>query len=551
MLLRFIVFSLLVVWVCGDCSVTAAPVWSNTHTVKGILYIPYAEIEEPFYAWYDGPSKQSRIDYYGDMVKTYQLSTTGSYGTSLKIAPVTTEAEKNAKTCLQVNGTQDYHIKPQIILPDLTNFECTGEETIRGILTETWGLTETIGQKVNKYRMWLYYKDNPDNEDIKIAIPVRYEMRGFNSLLGSHYDHYYLEYEDFDSDPIPADTFKIDPNMTCSAFPGPGDKHIYTFNPMAEFVRPEKTTHVDFEFDKFTHKHRRRYRNETELAARKEIFRQNVRLIHAVNRQNRGYTLAVNHLADKNPAELKALRGRTYSGGYNGGAPFPYKNIKKGNLPDQWDWRLYGAVTPVKDQSVCGSCWSFGTVGTIEGALFLHNGGKLQRLSQQALIDCSWGFGNNGCDGGEDFRSYQWMLKHGGIPTEEDYGPYLGQDGYCHADKVPKVAKITGYVNVTTNDENALRLAIFKQGPISVAIDASQRTFSFYSNGVYYEPKCGNKVDELDHAVLAVGYGTINGANYWLVKNSWSNYWGNDGYVLMSSKNNNCGVMTTPTYVTM
>lgn len=125
------------------------------------------------------------------------------------------------------------------------------------------------------------------------------------------------------------------------------------------------------------------------------------------------------------------------------------------------------------------------------------------------------------------------------------------QDGYCHADKVPKVAPITGWVNVTTNDENALKLAIFKHGPISVAIDASHRTFSFYSNGVYYEPKCGNKEENLDHAVLAVGYGTINGKDYWLIKNSWSTYWGNDGYVLMSAQDNNCGVMTTPTYVTM
>ncbi|XP_074042296.1 digestive cysteine proteinase 1 [Leptinotarsa decemlineata] len=526
------------------------PIWSQTYAVKGVLHIPYAEIDEPFYGWYDGPSKQSRIDYYGDMVKTYQLGSEG-YGTSLKIAPITTENEINVRTCLEVNGTEENKIEPQSILPSLEGFECVGEETIDGVETEKWTLTQTIGQKVNKYTMWIVYKPNPDNYTSKIAVPLRYEMRGFNSLLGSHYDHYYLEYDLYDISDIAPSTFRIDSNFTCSSFPGPGDKHIYTFNPMAEFIRPEKTGHLDFEFDKFTRKHRKQYINEKEHTLRKEIFRQNIRFIHSVNRQNRGYSLTVNHLADKTETELKSLRGKKYSGEYNGGKPFPYKTINTKSLPSQFDWRIFGAVTPVKDQSVCGSCWSFGTVGAIEGAYFLKNGGNLVRLSQQALIDCSWGFGNNGCDGGEDFRAYKWMLKHGGIPTEEDYGPYLGQDGYCHADKVSKVAKITGWVNVTTNNENALRLALVNHGPISVAIDASHRTFSFYSNGVYYDKECGNKEENLDHAVLAVGYGTINGKDYWLIKNSWSNYWGNDGYVLMAAKDNNCGVMTTPTYVTM
>jgi len=112
-------------------------------------------------------------------------------------------------------------------------------------------------------------------------------------------------------------------------------------------------------------------------------------------------------------------------------------------------------------------------------------------LAFQALVDCSWGFGNNGCDGGEDFRVYQWMMKHGGIPTEESYGPYLGADGYCHLENATIAAPIKGYVNVTSGDLDALKVALFKHGPISVAIDASHKSFSFYANGVYYEPKCG------------------------------------------------------------
>jgi C1A family cysteine protease len=162
----------------------------------------------------------------------------------------------------------------------------------------------------------------------------------------------------------------------------------------------------------------------------------------------------------------------------------------------------------------------------------------MTRLSQQALVDCSWGFGNNGCDGGEDFRSYQWIMKHNGIPTEDSYGNYLGIDGFCHVDDPTTVMalQIQSYGNVTSGDLDALKVAIAKHGPVSVGIDAAHKSLSFYSDGVYFEPECGNTLDDLDHAVLAVGYGEINGQKYWLIKNSWSNYWGNDGYVLMRQK---------------
>ena len=173
----------------------------------------------------------------------------------------------------------------------------------------------------------------------------------------------------------------------------------------------------------------------------------------------------------------------------------------------------------------------------------------LYRLSQQSLVDCSWGFGNNGCDGGEDFRVYQFMMAHGGITREDQYGPYLGNDGYCHLNDTKPVFSIKGYVNVTSGSNEALKVALARQGPISVGIDASHKSLSFYSNGVYYEPACNNTADGLDHAVLAVGYGEIKGEKYWLIKNSWSTYWGNDGYVLMAQKDNNCGVATAATYV--
>ena len=97
-------------------------------------------------------------------------------------------------------------------------------------------------------------------------------------------------------------------------------------------------------------------------------------------------------------------------------------------------------------------------------------------------MDCSWGFGNNACDGGEDFRVYQFMLKHGGIPTEDSYGPYLGNDGFCHMNdsNIEIGFQIKGYVNVTSGDLDAMKVAIAKHGPLSIGIDASHRSLSFY-----------------------------------------------------------------------
>jgi C1A family cysteine protease len=541
-------------WIGLLCLVASAvadeppPSFGTAYYTQGVLNIPYAELTEPFTAFYDGDSGSSRIDYYGDMVQTLQLSGMGDYGSSLKIAPVTTDTVLNSKTCLQVNGSKEEKIMPQSILPDLTGFKNVGTEVVDGLVCEKWKKVDTVGEKISKYTMYVRWKKSPKNPKISRPFPVKYEMKGYNSLLGSHYDHYYVTYSSFSYDrPSPA-VFEIHLNMSCTHFPGPGVDHVYTFNPMKEFIDHHET-HVNNAWDDFKGKHSKEY-DQSEHSLRKEIFRQNIRFIHSKNRANLGFSLSVNHLADRTDNELKALRGKKYTPGYNGGSPFPHDGIKDADLPEQFDWRLFGAVTPVKDQSVCGSCWSFGTTGAIEGAYFVKTG-HLLRLSQQALIDCSWGYGNNGCDGGEDFRSYQWMMKHGGIPMEAEYGGYLGQDGYCHIDKTQLVAPITGYVNVTSGDETALKFAIVNKGPISVAIDAAHKAFSFYSNGVYYDTECKNSVDGLDHAVLAVGYGTLNGHPYWLVKNSWSNYWGNDGYVLMSRKDNNCGVMTTPTYVTM
>ncbi|KAJ6663430.1 hypothetical protein lerEdw1_009509 [Lerista edwardsae] len=516
------------------------PDFGVIYHVKGVINLPYAEIEEPFEAWYNLTGNKSRIEYYNGQVVTLQLGFVEPHGVMFKLTPQTTEKVVNAETCFQVNGTKEAHVKPQSVFPDLTGFKPIKEEYYKGIYCNVWQNITYKGRKKNVYTMWV------TNSSCGVS-PVHYEMRGFNSLLGSHYDKYEIDYSDF-SNSFPESIFVLKSNETklCSEMSGASLEHHIMANPMADFVggQDDRAHQV---FHQYRKKFGKDYDTETEMEHRKNTFTHNMRFVHSKNRANLPYKLALNHLADLTQEEMAVMRGKLRSTTPNKGKPFPEEMYVGLILPESMDWRLYGAVTPVKDQAVCGSCWSFSSTGALEGALFLKTG-QLMSLSQQVLIDCSWGFGNYACDGGEEWQAFEWVLKHGGIPTTESYGSYKGQNGYCHYNQSHFVAKLSGYVNVTSGNITALKAAIYKHGPVSVSIDASHKTFSFYSSGVYYEPKCKNKKGELDHAVLAVGYGVLQGELYWLIKNSWSTYWGNDGYILMSMKDNNCGVATDATY---
>jgi len=519
------------------------PKWPERVYAEGYLSLPYAELSEPFTSWYDAKTKRSRIDYYGGMSKTIQRGDQGDNGIHYMIAPMTNEVVRNKISCFALNGTSDAPVGPQQILPDITNFTYIGEKQYNSIQVNVWEYRFNNGAKYNTYTLYTTQTDGN---------AVFYEMLGYDSLLGSHFDEYKIIYtlmkDDFDDG-----VFDEMAGMTCTGFPGPGHEARVVANPMKEFVYPEDQSHLSPMYDDFVDNYDKKSTNRKPAAftSKQHTFKHNIRYINSMNRKNLSFKLKVNHLADHSPNELRRLRGRRTTVGMNGknnnGKAF-VKSVSMKDVPAEKNWRLYGAVTPVKDQAVCGSCWSFGSTGTVEGSLFLKTG-RLVRLSQQHLMDCSWGFGNNACDGGEEFRSYEYMMKHGGVATEQSYGQYLGADSFCHPETATITAKISGYVNVTSGDLDALKMAIAQQGPVAVGIDAAHLSFVFYSHGVYYEEKCGNTPDDLDHAVLAVGYGTQDGQPYWLVKNSWSTHWGNDGYVLMSQKNNNCGVATDATYV--
>merc|ERR1712168_1610775 len=214
-------------------------------------------------------------------------------------------------------------------------------------------------------------------------------------------------------------------------------------------------------------------------------------------------------------------------------------------MPRTVDWRTKGAVTPVKDQGQCGSCWAFSTTGSLEGQHFRKTG-KLLSLSEQNLVDCSASFGNNGCNGGLMDNAFKYIKANGGIDTEQSY-PYEGVEEACHFKPRDVGATDKGFVDITPGSEHDLKKAVAAVGPVSVAIDASHESFQFYSHGVYDEPECDP--EGLDHGVLVVGYGTEEEGDYWLVKNSWSDKWGLDGYIKMSrNKDNQCGIASCASY---
>jgi len=285
----------------------------------------------------------------------------------------------------------------------------------------------------------------------------------------------------------------------------------------------------------------------SDMRLRHAIWSKNCQYINGMNKRNNSFTLAMNRFGDMTNAEF---------GKYFNGLKVSADTLKNWQAtplaaaapPATWDWSQQGAVTPIKNQQQCGSCWSFSTTGSTEGCHFL-GAKKLVSLSEQNLMDCSWSQGNQGCNGGLMTQAMQYIISNGGIDTESSY-PYTAQDGTCTYAASNSGSTLTAFTNVPSGDEGQLQSSVYL-GPTSVAIDASQSSFQFYSSGVYSDPNCSST--QLDHGVLAVGWGHDSSSNmdYWIVKNSWGTDWGNQGYIWMARNDNNmCGIATMATLPT-
>jgi len=318
-------------------------------------------------------------------------------------------------------------------------------------------------------------------------------------------------------------------------------------------------------FENWTHEFSIRFTNKHHFNQIFHTWTQNHKFIEEINAKNLSYKLGHNQFSGMDSQQFRVFMGfdkqaeplyeyltedsgegiRSYFRG-------DFSNV---NLPKSVDWTASGAVTAVKDQGQCGSCWSFSTTGALEGAYF-NKYGSLLSFSEQQLVDCdnrAHGGKDLGCKGGLMDNAFSWIIQNGGLCTESDY-PYVSgstkTSGTCIKKcSIVEKSAIHDFADVPPSSEDAMMSALAKQ-PISIAIEADQREFQLYKSGIYTGP-CGTK---LDHGVLLVGYGNFDGVDYWKVKNSWSTSWGDVGYILLgkgpeyNNGDGQCGLLLQASY---
>lgn len=299
-------------------------------------------------------------------------------------------------------------------------------------------------------------------------------------------------------------------------------------------------------FQEFIKTFNKSYSSDVELNIRQTIFCQNYEFIQNHNAKNsHTYTLGVNEHADLSdeefgrlfttPIDLNMVESNTYD-----------DTVYTKPLPLSYDWRDKILIS-VKNQQQCGSCWAFSTTGSIESHVAIYRGENVL-LSEQELVDCSWMYANLGCSGGMVDRAFRYV-KRFGLSTEEFY-PYTAKNHMCKLDTFSSKNNktfITNWLDIVPFNETRITETLYNRGPISVAIDAGSRAFRFYKSGVFDD--CGYT---LNHAVLLVGYGTEDGVDYYIIKNSWGKTFGDNGYIKLirgKYKAGTCGLGMIPSVV--
>ncbi|CAL1611847.1 unnamed protein product [Knipowitschia caucasica] len=304
----------------------------------------------------------------------------------------------------------------------------------------------------------------------------------------------------------------------------------------------DRNPDLDEHWKLWKNKYQRNYHNKVEEESRRALWEKNLWFINTHNLEAsmglHSYTVAMNQMGDLSTEEALQMYASLRIPEDLERPPSSFIDTDSSKLPLSVDWRKLGAVTNVKDQGRCGSCWAFSVVGAMEGHLF-RTTGRLVDLSPQQLVSCCTD-GNFGCQGGFMHKGFQCIIRRG-LESEANY-PYRGMNDVCRYNPQYVAANCSAF-SFVPREETELQKAVATIGPISVGIYATP--LIYYSSGIFSGPCAG----QMNHGVVVVGYGTESGQDYWLVKNSWSSRWGEQGYFrLARNRGNLCGVASYATY---
>lgn len=299
-------------------------------------------------------------------------------------------------------------------------------------------------------------------------------------------------------------------------------------------------------FGEFVQRFEKEYSSHKEFFYREAVFEQSLKEIKLINSKNLTWSAGVNEYSDLTWEEFSDRFLMSEPQDCSATNPNTTHKIMGGDV-QKVDWRDKNVVSHVKNQGSCGSCWTFSTTGAVESANAIVNN-KTVLLAEQQLIDCAGGFNNFGCEGGLPSQAFQYIMWAGGIETEDTY-PYTATDDKCAFNKKNVAVTLKNEVNITEGSENELVDALTNVGPVSVAYQVAD-DFRHYTSGVYDSTTCKSGPQDVNHAVLAVGFDKTDdlGEPYYIIKNSWGTSFGIDGYFNMVMGKNMCGISTCASY---
>ncbi|KAF7641918.1 hypothetical protein LDENG_00268330 [Lucifuga dentata] len=299
---------------------------------------------------------------------------------------------------------------------------------------------------------------------------------------------------------------------------------------------PQESVELLGHFKAFMVKYNKMYSSQEEADRRLCIFQQNLKTAEKIQSVDQGSAeYGVTKFSDLTEEEFRSSYLNPLLSQWTVHRPMKPTRPAHNSAPASWDWRDHGAVSPVKNQGMCGSCWAFSVTGNIEGQWFLKNG-TLLSLSEQELVDCDRL--DQACNGGLPVNAYATIEKLGGLETESDYS-YTAHKQKCGFSG----RKVAAYINSSvelSKDENEIAAWLAENGPVSVALNAF--AMQFYRKGVSHPLKIFCNPWMIDHAVLLVGYGERKGVPFWAIKNSWGEDYGEKGYYYLYRGSNLCGI---------